>query len=91
MKNRFLAAVAVAGLMTLGACNAAATKEETDAGNAFENQADNMEAAADNAVMGSNTEAMLENKADELEEKADNAGKGDLTSGSMGNGTETKK
>lgn len=85
MKNRFFAAVAVAGMLTLGACNATATKNETDAGNALENQADNMEAMADNAVMGSNEEAALENQADVLEEKADNVGKGDLTSGNVAN------
>ena len=81
MKNRFFAAVAVAGMLTLGACNATATKNETDAGNALENQADNMEAMADNTSNMAASEAM-ENQADVLEEKADNVGKGDLTSGS---------
>lgn len=84
MKNRFLAAVAVAGMLTLGACNATATKNETDAGNALENQADNMEAMADNTSNMAASEAM-ENQADVLEEKADNVGKGDLTSGNVAN------
>lgn len=76
MKKQFFAATAIAGLLALGACNSG-TQAQQDAGNALENQADNMEAMADNASTVNAAETM-ENKADLLENAADQAGDGNM-------------
>jgi hypothetical protein len=61
-----LNAVAIAGLLTLGACNRSNT--------AADNKADNIQAAGENtADMYDNTAAMYENKADAVRDNAQNA------------------
>jgi hypothetical protein len=75
-----LNAVAIAGLLTLGACNRS--------NNAAENRADNIQAAGENkADMYENTAAMYENKADAVRDNAQNAADA-VTSGAgnTGNG-----
>ena len=69
MKKFAIAAVAAAGLLTLGACNKA---DNNPAAQNLESAADNMDALADNAVTD-NGEATLENQADNLHSMADNA------------------
>ena len=76
MKNRILAATAILGLATLGACNTANNTQEAAANN-MEVMADNMEAMADN-MSTENGADMMENKADAMEEAADNAMDGNL-------------
>ncbi len=76
MNKQILAATAIVGLLALGACNQG-TEAQQDAGNRLENQADNMEAMADNASTVNAAETM-ENKADLLENAADQAGDGNM-------------
>jgi len=72
MKKLFILAAA-SGLASLAACTTPVTNNTAAAmANEYEAKADNLEAAADNAVMGSNTEAALENQANDADEKADN-------------------
>ena len=72
MKKIAIAAVAAAGLLTLGACD----HKKNDASTNLESAADNMDAAADNASTD-NGEVMIQNEADNLHAMADNAADAD--------------
>ncbi|WP_375392788.1 hypothetical protein, partial [uncultured Sphingomonas sp.] len=69
MKKIAIAAVAAAGLLTLGACN---KHDDNPAAQNLEAAADNLDEAADNATT-ENGGAMLDNAADNLHAMADNA------------------
>ena len=75
MKNRILAAVAIAGLVTLGACNKTPQAANVEA--VTDNTADNMDAMASNASEKAENSADAvraagENKADAIEKAASN-------------------
>ena len=81
MKKFAIAAVAAAGLLTLGACNKAG---DNPAAQNLEMAADNMDAMADNAAT-ENGEAMMENAADNMHAMADNAADANDTTGATDN------
>lgn len=68
MKKFAIAAVAAAGLISLGACG---KNNNNPAAQNLEAAADNMDDAADN--MSGNAEGMMENQADNMHAMADNA------------------
>ena len=71
MKKFAIAAVAAAGLLTLGACG-----QKNDASANLEAAADNMDAMADNATT-ENGQDMMQNEADNMHAMADNAADAD--------------
>ncbi|WP_375393323.1 hypothetical protein [uncultured Sphingomonas sp.] len=71
MKKIAIAAVAAAGLLTLGACG-----QKNEASTNLESAADNLDAAADNATTD-NGQAIIQNEADNLHAAADNAADAD--------------
>ena len=78
--KKLIVAVAAAGLFSLAACGSNTANETAaeNAGEALENQADNMEAMADNAT-NATTENMLDNAADNAEAAADNVSENEAT------------
>ena len=73
MKKIAIAAVAAAGLLTLGACN---KHDDNPAAQNLEAAADNMDEAADNAATD-NAQDVIQNQADNLHAMADNAADAD--------------